>query len=78
MHDLQGFISDDALAYPPLQALGWNIDSVPCRLPAVAWEHYEVVVIRSTWDYHHPPCEFLSVLRQIQQAGTPWRMRSTS
>jgi glutathione synthase/RimK-type ligase-like ATP-grasp enzyme len=86
MDDLQGFVSDDNLAYAPLRALGWEVEAVPWRRPLAAWEQYDVVVIRSTWDYHLVPEEFLAVLRQIQQAGArlensfdlvQWNIRKT-
>jgi glutathione synthase/RimK-type ligase-like ATP-grasp enzyme len=61
---------DDALAATPLLALGWQLDAVPWRRPDVDWSAYDLVVIRSAWDYHHAPDEFLDVLARIDDATT--------
>jgi glutathione synthase/RimK-type ligase-like ATP-grasp enzyme len=70
MDNLDGFVSDDALAYGPLRRLGWDVEAVPWRRPAVAWGAFDAVVIRSTWDYQHDPEAFLAVLEQVARSGT--------
>ncbi|MBV9108370.1 MAG: hypothetical protein JO306_03060 [Gemmatimonadetes bacterium] len=86
LDDPTGFVIDDVLAYEPLAALGWRVDLVPWTRPAVAWDAYDAVVIRSTWDYVHAPGAFLEVLSAIEGAGTPlfneldlvrWNLRKT-
>lgn len=67
---LEGFVTDDALTAEPLRELGWNIDHISWRRPGVAWDRYEAVVIRSTWDYHKAPEEFLRTLEGIDRSGT--------
>jgi glutathione synthase/RimK-type ligase-like ATP-grasp enzyme len=67
MDCLDGFVTDDDLAYAPLSALGWEVQLVPWRQP-VAWDELDVVVIRSTWDYQQAPAAFLAVLEQIQRS----------
>jgi hypothetical protein len=69
MESLHGFVSDDGLTYAPLRKLGWHVEAVPWRRPAVDWGVYEAVIIRSTWDYQHAPQAFLSVLEHIQRSG---------
>jgi hypothetical protein len=69
MENLHGFVSDDELAHAPLRMYGWHVETVPWRRCAVAWDQFDSVVIRSAWDYHHAHNEFLTVLRQIQDAG---------
>ena len=59
------FVMDDELAHAPLRALGWEVEDVPWTRPGVDWSGYDVVVIRSPWDYHHQPVAFLSTLDEI-------------
>lgn len=65
MDALGEYVSDDALAIPPLQAQGWDVDTLSWRANGVRWSDYDIVVIRSTWDYFHAPAEFLTFLAQI-------------
>ncbi len=66
MDTLEDFVCDDELAVDPLAALGWAVDLVPWRQPGTDWDAYEMVVIRSTWDYQRSPDLFLSVLESIE------------
>lgn len=86
LEDPTGYVIDDHLAYEPLRALGWHVESVPWRRPAAAWGAYDAVVIRSTWDYAKDPDAFLGVLGDVERAGTPlfnglglvrWNLRKT-
>jgi glutathione synthase/RimK-type ligase-like ATP-grasp enzyme len=86
LDDPTGFVIDDELAYEPLAALAWRVDLVPWTRPGIAWDAYDAVVIRSTWDYVHAPDAFLDVLAAIEGAGTPlyndlelvrWNLRKT-
>lgn len=69
MPNPDGYVIDDALAYAPLRALGWDVEAVPWRGTVVDWTAFDVVVIRSPWDYHHDPDAFLAVLGEIARAG---------
>jgi glutathione synthase/RimK-type ligase-like ATP-grasp enzyme len=84
--DLKGFSTDDHLACPYLRGLGWDVETVPWRRPAVRWGRFDLVVIRSTWDYHEAPKEFIAVLERIRQSGAQlenplalvqWNLRKT-
>ena len=86
LDDPTGVVIDDELAYEPLAALGWREDLVPWTRPGVAWDAYDAVVIRSTWDYVHAADAFLEVLSAIERTGTPlfngldllrWNLRKT-
>lgn len=70
LDDPTGYLIDDELAYEPLHALGWTVEAVPWRSD-VRWQDYDVVVIRSTWDYQHDPVGFLDALARIERAGVP-------
>jgi glutathione synthase/RimK-type ligase-like ATP-grasp enzyme len=66
--NLAGYVTDDRLVEAPLAELGWAVEHVPWRQPG-GWERYEAVVIRSTWDYHKHPEEFLGVLEEIESGS---------
>lgn len=68
MDDLSGYVSDDQLAIGPLADLGWQVDSVSWRSTETDWNKYDIVVIRTTWDYHQAPGEFVKALRTIDRS----------
>lgn len=67
--DPANFVIDDALAAAPLAALGWAVDEIPWDAADVAWGEYELVVIRSPWDYQRDPPAFLARLEEIAARG---------
>jgi glutathione synthase/RimK-type ligase-like ATP-grasp enzyme len=67
--DPTGFFIYDELAVPPLKALGWTVETVPWTAPGIAWETFDVAVIRSTWDYQRDPDAFMLKLEAIELAG---------
>jgi glutathione synthase/RimK-type ligase-like ATP-grasp enzyme len=69
MADIGDFVNDDTLAVTLLREQGWRVDCLPWDEQA-DWANYDVVVIRSTWDYHERPSHFLAVLVEIEQSGT--------
>jgi hypothetical protein len=85
MVDLTGFVSYDALVREPLLARGWMLDEVPWRNADITWADYDVVVIRTTWDYQQHPDAFLAVLERIANVTTlenpigmvRWNLRKT-
>ncbi len=86
LSDPRNFVIDDELAIGPLAKRGWNVETVPWNRPGVDWRRYELVVIRSTWDYQHHAEQFLRVLEQIEHSGvrlensseiTRWNMQKT-
>ncbi len=64
MDSLDGFFAYDHLAHAPLARRGWQVEPVSWRAPA-AWDDYDLVVIRSPWDYQADPSAFLDVLDRI-------------
>jgi hypothetical protein len=83
--DLTDFVTDDELTVGPLQALGWRVDFVPWRA-AVGWDAYDVVVVRTTWDYQVDAAAFDAALRRIDESRAVlcnplplmrWNMRKT-
>lgn len=68
MDDLGDFVIDDELAIKPLNEIGWEVETVSWKSKGVDWKKYEAVIIRTPWDYHKEPNEFLEVLRKIEDA----------
>lgn len=59
------FVIDDEHAFEPLADLGWKVSTVSWRQTHTAWSEFDLVVIRSTWDYWNDVPAFLDVLGQI-------------
>jgi hypothetical protein len=66
---LDGYTCDDDLAIGPLREIGWDVATVSWRDKAVNWNDFEIVVVRSTWDYQREPGAFLDVLQTIESSG---------
>ncbi len=69
MDSLLGFVSDDELACEPLNSLGWDVSFASWRDVSVDWNDFEAVIIRTTWDYHDAPADFLSLLKRIDDSA---------
>ena len=70
LHDPTGFVMDDDLAIAPLAKRGWTVDTLPWDRAGVDWRSYDLVVLRSTWDYQHHAERFLATLATIEAGGT--------
>lgn len=62
------FAEDDVLAHA-LAERGAAVRRVPWRRQGVAWSQYDLVLVRSTWDYIDDLPGFLKVLEEIERAG---------
>ncbi|HEU0225550.1 MAG TPA: hypothetical protein VFR29_08945 [Steroidobacteraceae bacterium] len=79
------FVIDDERAVAPLAARGIAVETLPWNQPDVDWSRYDLVVIRSTWDYQHHGLAFLETLDAIESvtrlhnssAITRWNMAKT-
>lgn len=69
MDSLDGYVSDDELAIDPLHDLGWDVTTVSWRDRSVDWNDFDIVVLRSTWDYQNQPDDFLTVLRAVDSSN---------
>lgn len=65
MDKMEGFFTYDDLLVEPLKKFGWKVETVSWRDKNINWRDYEVVIVRSTWDYQKSPEEFLRVLEEI-------------
>ncbi len=63
------YVIDDEHAYAPMAELGWQVEPVVWDEPEIDWDAYELVVIRSPWDYQLKPAEFLQVLAKIEASS---------
>jgi glutathione synthase/RimK-type ligase-like ATP-grasp enzyme len=63
--EARGRDEDEALALPALRDAGVDVEVVVWDDPAVRWESYDRVVLRSTWDYPQRLGEFLPWLELV-------------
>jgi hypothetical protein len=63
----EGWFIDDDLVHPHLEALGWQVENIPWN-QARDWNEFDLVVVRSPWDYQQHLQEFQNVLSQIQRS----------
>lgn len=66
MDSLEGFYSNDDLLFAPLEAAGWLAEEVSWRKSDVDWDDYDLVIIRTTWDYQQDPEGFMGCLQKIE------------
>lgn len=64
MADMGDFVTDYALAIPPLATLGWTVETVPWR-DDVDWNRFDAVYICVPWDYPQHATQFMQVLEAI-------------
>ena len=69
MEDTDGWSIDADLGFPPMEALGWEIETVPWRTPGKDWNQFDAVYIGTPWDYPEDPGRFLSVLESIDRSS---------
>ena len=65
--EAHGLDDDEPLALAALAEAGVKVDVVAWDDPDVAWERYDRVVLRSTWDYPERLQEFLAWLHRVSQ-----------
>jgi glutathione synthase/RimK-type ligase-like ATP-grasp enzyme len=67
LQDRGNFVIDDELAVEPLERLGWRVSILSWRQQDLPWSAFDLVVIRSTWDYWNDVPGFLDVLARINR-----------
>jgi glutathione synthase/RimK-type ligase-like ATP-grasp enzyme len=65
MDDLSGYVFDDDLAIPHLNALGWTVETISWESQSTDWSQYDAVIIRTTWNYQQNLPAFLDKLSLI-------------
>ncbi|MFT6895885.1 MAG: glutathione synthase/RimK-type ligase-like ATP-grasp enzyme [Paraglaciecola sp.] len=69
MDSLEGFYAYDYMLFAPLKAYGWQAEEVSWHKADVDWNQYDVVVVRSTWDYQENAEAFVSCLQRIDASS---------
>ena len=62
---------DDRLLIAPLRARGITAEPAVWDDPAVRWDAYDAVVVRSCWDYHLRADAFARWIDRLEGAGVP-------
>lgn len=68
MDSLDGFVAYDSLVIDRLVARGITADVISWRNRSVQWNQFDMVVVRSPWDYQQAADEFLVVLESIESS----------
>ena len=68
MENSAGWTIDADLAFPPLEAIGWQIESLPWRSEDVDWDLYDAVYVGTPWDYPEDPDRFMQMLERADQS----------
>jgi glutathione synthase/RimK-type ligase-like ATP-grasp enzyme len=63
---LRNLSADDRLALDVLSARGHDVSAVVWNETATPWQSFDLVVLRSCWDYHRRPREFVHWLDQLE------------
>ena len=67
--DLTEYVNDDQLALDQLAHNGWDARSISWHSKDVDWDAFDLVIVRSTWDYYEAPERFVDVLGQIDASS---------
>jgi glutathione synthase/RimK-type ligase-like ATP-grasp enzyme len=68
LDDPTDFVIYDQLLEPYLQDAGWHCETLSWRAK-VDWNNYNLVMIRSTWDYQDDVEGFMQVLQKIEDSS---------
>lgn len=61
---------DDEMLGEALRRRGCEAESIIWDEDGVAWEDFDLCLVRSTWDYHEKHGEFLAWTRRVEAAAT--------
>lgn len=67
--NLEDFFVYDDLVKPFLRRLGWAVEDVSWKNKYIDYNQFELVIVRSTWDYQQDPSAFLDCLRKIDASN---------
>jgi glutathione synthase/RimK-type ligase-like ATP-grasp enzyme len=70
LEDRSGYVIDDELAIAELTRRGFDVREIPWSRDHTDWSTFDLVIVRTTWDYHKRPTEFLAALARIEASGT--------
>jgi len=66
---LEDFFVYDMLVAPHLERLGWHVSELSWHDTQQDWNQYDVVIVRSTWDYQQHEKAFLECLQRIEDSS---------
>lgn len=69
MDDTEAFFVYDSMLFEPLAKYGWQGEEVSWRDNSLNWNDFDVVIVRSTWDYQDSPEEFMACLQRIEASS---------
>jgi len=61
------FASNDIAAVELLKSAGAEVQPLPWDVDSGAWNSFDLVVIRSCWNYHHHPEKFIHWIDQMEK-----------
>lgn len=68
MEDPAGWSIDAELGFPPMETMGWRVESLPWRTPGTDWDRFDAVYIGRPWDYPQEVQHFMHVLASIDRS----------
>ncbi|WP_018984443.1 ATP-grasp domain-containing protein [Salinimonas chungwhensis] len=68
--NLDDFFVYDELLIPAFRARGCDVETVSWHADNVNWQKYDMVIVRSTWDYQQQPDAFIRTLAVINKQTT--------
>lgn len=68
---LPNLSADDQLLLSPLAARGIRAEAVAWDDSAVAWDSFDALIVRSTWNYHTEPDAFREWIDRVDSLGVP-------
>ncbi len=71
LEDRTGYVIDDAIVIDELRGRGAHVEEIPWRRFDAAKGDWDVVVVRTTWDYQRHLDAFLAALADIEARGLP-------
>lgn len=69
MDNTEDFFVYDNLLIEPLAKIDWIAEEISWRDSTVNWDDYDVVVVRSTWDYQDAPEAFMATMHKIDASS---------
>ncbi len=64
---------DDRIAAAALERTGIRVEPAIWDSPSVDWKSFDLVIMRSCWDYFHKPEEFVAWLHKMKSSDIPLR-----
>src|SRR5687768_9823937 len=70
-HNWPDLVDDDVPVVKELERRGHAVDAAIWNDPALDWQRYDAVMLRSCWDYHTAPEAFAAWIDRLAAAEVP-------